>query len=112
MNRSSHPGSSPVTVSASVWCSSPRTGPDSSRSASAVRYADHNSASASMPAASLAGKMREKVLLETSASSASSSRVVASKPLVVNKRSAASASARRFRSFLRSRSGSERSVAA
>src|SRR5215475_14010818 len=55
--------------------------------------------------------MRKKVLLEISASSASSSSVVASKPLSVNRRSAASASARRVRSFLRSRSGRERSPA-
>ena len=63
-----------------------------------------------MPAASLAAKVRENVLLETSASSASSSSVVASNPFSANSRSAASASARRVRSFLRSRSGRERSV--
>ena len=51
------------------------------------------------------------MLFETSASSATSSSVVLPKPFSANSRSAASASARRVRSFLRSRSGSERSQA-
>ena len=51
------------------------------------------------------------MLFETSASSATSSSVVLPKPFSANSRSAASASARRVRSFLRSRSGRERSAA-
>jgi len=62
-----------------------------------------------MAAASLAGKKRKNVLFETSASAARSSTVMLPNPFSVNSRSAASASARRVRSFFRSRSGRDRS---